>query len=87
MESNHQSIHRPASEFRHVETSNVFSKSVHSRLYESFQLQNSGSLTQGHYYDPVYRQGFPKLYSFDTSIQGKSRISLDGKNKYSFRND
>ena len=87
MESNKQSIHRQGGEFRHTEGSNVFSKSVHSRLYESFQLQNSGSLIQGHSYDATYQNGFPKLYSFDTSVQGKSRISLDAKNKYSFRND
>jgi hypothetical protein len=86
MESNQQVINQAVS---HLGVSNVFSKSVHSRLYESFHLQNSTSLTQdqARVYDSAYRSGFPKLYSFDTSVQNKSRISLDGKSKYSFRND
>jgi hypothetical protein len=65
--------------------SNLFSKSITSHLYESYHMQNSSALSQAKSYDAEYRLGFPKLYSFDTSVEQKSRISQKNKDKYSFK--
>jgi hypothetical protein len=86
MESNQQVLAQTGSQIHQINGSNVFTKTVQSRLYESINLQPS-SVHQNQVYDSQYRTGFPKLYSFDTSVQNKSRISLDERGKYSFRND
>ena len=87
MESHQQTLTSNVGDARPLSSSNAFSKTVYSQLFESFHLQNSSALTQGKPYDPAYRGGFPKLYSFDTAVQNKSRVSVDAKSKYSFRND
>lgn len=86
MESNQQVLVQSGSQIRQINGSNVFSKNPQSRLYETIDLQPS-TVHHNQVYDSQYRTGFPKLYSFDTSAQNKSRISLDARGKYSFRND
>ncbi len=77
MESNQHARPQAASEIRHLVGSNAFTRNANSRMYESFNLQTSALTQQDRTYDPEYRSGFPKLYSFDTSVPNKSRISLD----------
>lgn len=62
---------------------NLFSKTVVSNLYESYHFQSS-LLQDQRVYDSQYKLGFPKLYSFDTSVEGRSKIS-DKSNKFSFK--
>jgi hypothetical protein len=76
MESNPKIV-QSVIERKTLELSNVFNKTVHSRLYESFHLQNSTTLSQGRNYDSEYRTGFPKLYAFDTAVQNRSNVSVD----------
>lgn len=48
--------------------SNIFSKSIISQLYQSYHTQKVSNLNQARSYDAMYRSGFPKLYSFETSV-------------------
>lgn len=85
MEFNQQAPAQNGSSIR-INGSNVLPKNSQYRPYENLNIQSS-TVHQNKVYDSEYRTGFPKLYSFDTSIQNKSRNSLDEKGKYSFRND
>lgn len=86
MEQTQPIVPRHALDGKQQNGSNMFSKAPSSRLQETMNTQNVSS-NQDRIYDSQYRSGFPKLYTFDTSVQGKNRFSVDHRGKYSFRND